>query len=355
MLTVLVRRVRMAKLRKRKDGYYFVDYYVNGERHRKSCGKSRPLAKMKLKEVEALVLNNKHGYGYDHDITFDQLIADNERYFKTNTSHGTRDRYKAIINNFKSFIQINHPNVRVIQQFRAKLFEDYKAYRKDQGMAHNTINNEIGVLKSLFNRGIKWGYLKDNPLRYVDKLKIPKTVPPRFLRVAECDHIIAMADVWFKPILIAYLNTGMRKGELEHLMWEDIDMQRKRIMIRKKDGWNPKTNEREIPINDKMRPLLIKLRAASRNRGYVFTNKSGGKLSRNHIRNKLLITLKKAGISDVSKVHTLRHTFASHLAMDGVDMMTIKKIMGHADIATTMIYSHTTEQHLVDAVNKISF
>ena len=63
----------------------------------------------------------------------------------------------------------------------------------------------------------------------------------------------------------------------------------------------------------------------------------------------------KAEIKDLTRIHTLRHTFASHLVMNGVDLPTVKNLMGHSDIQTTMIYAHLAPDHLADAVDKLKF
>ena len=64
---------------------------------------------------------------------------------------------------------------------------------------------------------------------------------------------------------------------------------------------------------------------------------------------------KKCGFPDVTKIHSLRHTFASHLVMNGVDLPTVKQLMGHSDIGTTMIYAHLDPDHLVTAIDKLKF
>ena len=64
---------------------------------------------------------------------------------------------------------------------------------------------------------------------------------------------------------------------------------------------------------------------------------------------------KAAGIESLTKVHTLRHTFASHLVMKGVDLPTVKKLMGHSDIQTTMVYAHLAPDHLAEAVDRLEF
>jgi len=87
---------------------------------------------------------------------------------------------------------------------------------------------------------------------------------------------------------------------------------------------------------------------------YVFLHKDGGKI-RTKLRENMIQIAKQAGIEDLTKLHTLRHTFASHLVMQGVDLPTVKKLMGHSDIQTTMIYAHLAPDHLADAVDKLAF
>ena len=66
-------------------------------------------------------------------------------------------------------------------------------------------------------------------------------------------------------------------------------------------------------------------------------------------------TRKQAGVENLTRPHTLHHTFASHLVMQGVDLPTVMKLMGHADIQTTMIYAHLAPDHLAEAVNRLTF
>ena len=70
---------------------------------------------------------------------------------------------------------------------------------------------------------------------------------------------------------------------------------------------------------------------------------------------RIVLEAEKAKIKDLSRLHTLRHTFASRLVVNGVDLPTVMKLMGHSDIQTTMIYAHLTPDHLADAVEKLGF
>jgi len=87
---------------------------------------------------------------------------------------------------------------------------------------------------------------------------------------------------------------------------------------------------------------------------FVFSHKDGGQ-TKAKLRLQLIKIARKAGIDDLTKLHSLRHTFASHLVMKGVDLPTVQKLMGHSDVNTTMIYAHLAPDHLATAVDKLSF
>jgi integrase len=115
----------------------------------------------------------------------------------------------------------------------------------------------------------------------------------------------------------------MRKAELENLEWADIDLRRKRVKIRRKEFWNPKTGEREIPINAATFDLLKKLKLSNDRdlqSRFVFPHKDGGKI-KDKLREQLIGIARDAGIRGLTKIHSLRHTYASHLVMKGVDLL----------------------------------
>ena len=80
----------------------------------------------------------------------------------------------------------------------------------------------------------------------------------------------------------------------------------------------------------------------------------GNQINKNHLREDLVKICMKIGI-EPANIHTFRHTFASHLVMNGVDLPTVQKLMGHSNITTTMIYAHLAPEHLKGAVDKLEF
>ena len=135
----------------------------------------------------------------------------------------------------------------------------------------------------------------------------------------------------------------MRKGELFSLKWSDVDLRNRLIHVR-----DSKSNkQRTLPMDDTLRTLLKSL--PSRFKGdYVFPSKKTGR--KLHDAKKSFATARaKAGIPDL-RFHDLRHTFASHLVMCGVDLTTVAELLGHSTTKMTERYSHLSQDHKTRAV-----
>jgi len=340
-------------MRKRGDVYY-IDYRINGKRYRKIIGKSKKIAELALKDIEVKIAKNEIGF-IDKAYLIKKLFNDFIEYSKVNHSPGTFQRYKEITENFQSFLNETQPDITKLSHLNAPLFEKYKSYRKDK-IKSITINHEIRVLRTIFNMGIKWEYLQSNPTKDVPFIKINNDKVPRFLSLEECEKLLKMCGEKLYPVFYTFLSTGMRRGELLNLEWKDVDFARKKIIIRAKEGWRPKSGEREIPMSNNLYNVLKEVyEKRDRSIALVFSNSLRNKIHRNKLRTKFMQITKKCGFPEVTKLHTLRHTFASHLVMKGVDLPTVQKLMGHSDIATTMIYSHLAPEHLAGAVDKLTF
>lgn len=345
----------MATLRRAPDGIYFVDYRINGRRIRDYVGKSKRLAELALKDLEVKIIKNELGFDTKKDNDLAKLFEDYLAYSVTRHAPGSHKRYRSILDNFKSFLK-QHPYLVKISHLASKDFSDYQGFRKRQGMANKTINMEINCLRTMFSLAIKWNYSKVNPTDGVNLLKEEVNAAPEFFSKDQCKKLLSEADPFMRPIIFTFLHTGMRKAELENLEWSDIDFGRRKIKIQYKTEWSPKTAERQIPINEDLYALLIEHKEKTRLGGcsLVF-HRNGNKIEPNYLRKKFIQLTKKCGYLEMTKVHALRHTFASHLVMGGVDLPTVGKLLGHSDIATTMIYSHLADEHIDNAVTKLSF
>jgi len=365
----------MARIYKRGKTWY-IDVRVKGKRIRRRIGPSKRLAELALKDTEVKIVRDEFGFTRN-DITVDKLVDKFLDYSIANHRESSTIRYKQVLTSFLRFLH-EKTNITCISEIGSETIEQYKSNRKSswinpngrpvdseedktkytrKGIRAYTVNFELKTLNSLFNLAIRWGYLKENPVKGVRRLKVNDTGKLKFLSMDDCQKLLKACPEPLYPIFFTFLYTGMRKGELEYLEWSDIDFKRKKIMIQWKEDWQPKTVEREIPMNRQLYDILLGLKKENDNglkSRYVFPHKNGGRI-RIKLREQLIKIAKDAGIDGLTKLHTLRHTFASHLVMNGVDLPTVKKLMGHSDIQTTMIYAHFAPDHLEKAVDKLNY
>ncbi|MDI6793141.1 MAG: site-specific integrase [bacterium] len=142
------------------------------------------------------------------------------------------------------------------------------------------------------------------------------------------------------------LNTGMRKGEILTLKWDQVDLKHGFILLDESDTKNGE--RKEIPINETLRQTLQRI-MRQLDVPYVFYDPATGKPYQD-VKTSFKTAVRKSKIRDF-KFHDLRHTFASHLVMAGVDITTVKELLGHKTITMTLRYAHLAPSHKVKAVD----
>jgi len=360
----------------KREKIWYIDITIGRRRVRRRVGTSRQMAELALKDTELRMIREE--YEFDkRDIAIDDLIDRFLEYNRTNHRSSTTRRYKSIMDHLRRYLADKRPDVIMLSKLTPEVVEGYKTFRRDewvnpngkpvngdapkeysrQGARARTVNLEIEGIKTMLNVARRWGYIKENPVMMVKPLKTDDKKPVRFLTLDECGELLDAATPEFYPVLFTFLNTGMRKAELVNLRWDDIDFERRTLAVRAKEDWKPKTGEREIPMSDDLFSILREYRdnqKRPKKTDYVFPLMGHGR-AHNWLREELIRTARRAEIEDLTKVHTLRHTFASHLVMNGVDLPTVGKLMGHSDVETTMIYAHLAPEHLTKAVSKLPF
>ena len=164
---------------------------------------------------------------------------------------------------------------------------------------------------------------------------------PDLRSAAFADHL--------KPLVIVSLNTGMRRGELFALTWESVDLQGGRITVHGATAKSGRT--RHIPLNAEALDVLRGWREQSRTQDRTrFPGQE--RRSFNNVRRSWEGVLRKADIAGF-RWHDLRHTFASKLVMAGVDLNTVRELLGHSDYAMTQRYAHLAPEHKAAAVAKL--
>lgn len=340
----------------------------NKRRFRLKAGKSKKLAELFLKDIELKAERKQLGFLDRKEVDLDVFVKEYLAYSQTNHRSSTTTRYRAAIDNFIRFIR-EKTNIKRLNDITTDTIEQYKIWRRNtvvaangknpsrvkpqylrQGAKAHTINLEVRTLRSMLYLAVKWMKLEINPAHGVKDLKAEDSKKRRFLTDAECDQLLAASPPELYSIFFVLIYTGMRKGELINLEWKDIDFNRGVIKVQRKLFWVPKTGEREIPMGKNVTEIIQRLPKKS---NLVFTGKDGKAIAPNALRVQLINVANKAGIPNLTEVHALRHTFASRLFMKGVDAPTVQKLMGHARIDTTMIYTHQTQDHLRAAMEKL--
>ena len=216
-----------------------------------------------------------------------------------------------------------------------------------------TVNYELETLRTFFLWAVKRNYLFAAPTENVERFRLPKRSLPKFMTSEELSRFFAACSPWERRIFSILLLSGMRRGEMENLEWADVRFDLGVILIRAKEFWRPKTDERVIPISEGLRTVLLEEYRERRSERWVAANREGGQEF--HLLPKLKKICRKAGIQPtVATVHALRHSFGAHLRMAGVPLANIADLMGHRDLATTQIYAKVQIDHLREAVSRIS-
>jgi site-specific recombinase XerD len=211
-----------------------------------------------------------------------------------------------------------------------------------------SVNREIAFLKRAYNVAIADGLLETNPVRQVQFLKENNT-RVRYLTDVEEVRLRAEMNETRWPIVALALNTGLRRGELFSLRWDEIDFTTNVLTIpRTKAG-----RTRHVPMNANVRSILGTLESRGRS-PYVLPSAKGSTPldAHNFVRRVFRPALKRAGI-EAFRWHDLRHTFASRLVMRGVDLRSVQELLGHTDIKMTLRYSHLSPAHLLAAVERL--
>ena len=225
-----------------------------------------------------------------------------------------------------------------LEQLQSKLL--------DEGKKPSTVNGYIAMFKHMFTKAADWGYVDDDCLKKIKKVKLLKNPNHRlrYLTYEEAARLLEICKTKYPqiyPVVVIALNTGMRKNEILSLTWDDIDLVNGYILIKQsKNG-----TRREIPINNNVRQVL----------NSIPRDISGGRI---FAKNLNIRSDKRSGFGQALKLarikdfhfHDLRHTFASWLAMSGVDIQTIKELLGHKTLFMTLRYAHLSPSHRRKAV-----
>ncbi len=300
----------------------------------------------RFKDAEALLIKRKAEIkaGKQPEVkrianhTFKELATEYKQWAKRQRSYRSKEGFiNQLVECFGNLL---------LRRFTPLIIEKYQTERINKGNTPATVNRLIATLKHMFTKAVDWSMVEEEVLKRVRRVKLleENNRRLRYLSKEECQALINACEPHLKPIVITALNTGMRKSEILNLKWDQVDLKHGFILLDKtKNG-----ERREIPINETLRQTLQGL-VRRLDTPFVFYDPRTGKPYKD-VKRSFHTALRRAKIKDF-RFHDLRHTFASHLVMAGVDLTTVKELLGHKDLKMTLRYAHLAPSHKVKAVD----
>lgn len=331
-----------------KGSVLYLDIYYRGKR------KKVALATQDIREarqiaakVERELLAEGWGTRTTASMPFTEFVSMYLAESHAKKAHNTYRTDRDALSAFESIVE----NARLDQ-----ITEDHLERFRIESLARikpSSVNVALRHLKAAFAWAHRRGYLQSNPAANVKLNRIPENTHLRFLKEAEIRQLREAIgdDVNLRRVVDFALWTGLRRDEIVHLQWSDIDLERKTITVQNKAGFRTKSGKsRVVPINPPLASMLETMRSGIGNMDEQVFQVNYWTLG-NHFR----AAARRAGLKGQVSLHILRHTFASHLVMQGVDLPSIQAILGHHSVSVTMIYSHLSPGHLAKTVEKLPY
>jgi len=272
---------------------------------------------------------------------------------------------------------------RPLDDINTWVVEKWRGERLKEGIKPATVNRDITTLKAALSKAVDWEVIDKNPLAKLKRVKTDNKGKVRYLKPEEEKRLRegldarearirqerTSANEWrkergyelypdltghtfvdhLKPLVLLALNTGMRRSELFYLKWENISLSKAMLTIEGADAKSGKT--RHIPLNKEAVAALKGWKGDVKNpTGLVFPSRTGMPLD--NVKKAWVKLLQDIKIKEF-RWHDMRHHFASRLVMAGVDLNTVRELLGHSDYTMTLRYAHLAPEHKKDAVERL--
>lgn len=339
-------------IRKKPYGQWFVDITHEGKRYRLNSPENTQRGARAYERVLLTRISNGlplQGEEIRESIKYATYF---EQWMKTHVATNNKKSGQDTKRSIGNSHLIPYFGHMYIDDITTLTVEQFKTAKQEHGLSSKTINNILACLRTSLNHACEWDVIDKVPKIKALRLGEQKT---NFLQADELQKLLARTEEpLYQAMIRLAANTGLRYGELSGLKWTDIDFTKRELTVRHNivNGrlTTPKSGKtRDIPLNDE---ALNAIDSVEPQGEYVFMTDKGTPV----YDNRALIALKriceKAGIRKITW-HVLRHTFATNVALSGVPLHVLQKLMGHSTIKMTERYSHASDQSLKDAVNML--
>lgn len=331
----------------KRGGVYWFDFWFQGQRFRTSTGLNNKTSALRAEAIrKAELAEGRAG------IRTKQACPAFESFVSNTFLPWSENEHRAHPKTHKRYKVSSKPLIGFFGRVRldaisSGLVESFKSARSNEISAAGT-NRDLAALRFILNLALREGFLNRNPVSQVRFL----TEGPGSMRIVSHDEqkrYMKAANPLVRDVATIIIETGMRPEEVYTIRHENVFLSRKYLFIP-----NGKTRfaRRNVPLNDTVIAILDRRMKATRG-PYLFAHRldPNKPLTTAHAGHRM--ALKGAGIVPGIRLYDFRHTFGSRSAMAGVDLPTLKELMGHSTITMTMRYVHPTPEHKREAVRKL--
>lgn len=356
--------------RKRRHRWIARWYGTNGQRYGKVFEKRKEAQKYASELQERVCLGKADK---PKKVTLHEFCLEHEQVMKGQVAYATLDDQNRALRFFKNFIGGSV----LLSKIKPRHAEAFIAHRLSTVPSVSTVNKDIRTLRSIFNLAIEpRGYLPEgqNPFAKIKKRKTTES-KIRYVEVKEYRALANEAkDVWWNALISIAYASGLRRNEILHLTWADIDFENQQIYINPKKEtvetieWEPKDHEKRVlPMADETVQLLVDLQTqAEEGFPYIFISPERFKRIRerqkvgkwnprseviNNLRKNFHAIRRRAGVTECT-LHDLRRSAITNWASQ-LPIQVVQQLAGHSDITTTRKYYLTVRSEDMVSANKV--
>jgi len=297
----------------------------------------------------------------------EQIVEKFLRYLtiERNSSKHTRSSYKTDLFQFIEFLKTSEDisnsglDINTITRLDIRL---WLGELSEKGLARNTIARKVASLRSFFKYCYKRGHIEKNPAHLLlvpkKERRLPKTINPE-----DIDRMMELADGnqpddhQNRAILELLFGTGIRLSELVQLSLLDVNFKQRQALIQGKGN-----KQRIVPLGTQAfntlqthlntRPMLFDEKTDADAKKALFIAPGGQRVYPRFVQRLVKSFIEKTSEVSQKSPHVLRHSFATHLLDAGADIRVIKELLGHTNLSSTQIYTHTSVEHLKNVYNQ---
>jgi site-specific recombinase XerD len=331
-----------------QSGIWWVNYYLDGKRHREKVGTRKAASDLysKRKNDARMGLKLPDTLKAKRAVLFEELAKDAMEYSK---SH--KKSHRGDVSNLSSLLPAF--GKMKVEEITPQTISSYFDTRTDLKPA--SINRYRSTMSMIFAEGIRNGKTTTNPARLV-RLRKENNARLRFITFEEealIRSIIRRRCPLHEPAFTVAVETGMRLSEQHSLEWPDVHLERQQIqLVATKNG----SSRIVVLSKEAVEALMVCRSRRDPNSPRVFLTRYGEPIENPRAWFRLVMqdaVNENKQLADVTW-HVFRHTYISRLVMAGVDLRTVQELAGHKDISMTTRYAHLSPDHKLDAVAKLS-